>query len=120
MLASAEWVDYIWAIVGVAISCFAPPGIAILVNWLKRMKFIKNLHLEQLVDKLAELALHYAESVGRRLGAKGLQKLELAKEALRKELKKYKIDIGDELIEQRLEFLFNKLKHQIEAPTKQK
>ena len=42
MLATAEWLDYIWAIVGVAISCLAPPGIAILVNWLKKVKFVKN------------------------------------------------------------------------------
>ena len=120
MLATAEWLDYIWAIVGVAISCLAPPGIAILVNWLKKVKFVKNLHLEALIDKLAELALHYAESLGRKLGKKGLEKLELAKEALRKELLKYNIDIGDDLIEQRLEFLFNKLKDEIEAATKKK
>ena len=118
MLAMAEWVDYIWAIVGVAITCLAPPGIAILINWLKKIKFVKQLHLEMLIDKLGELALHYAESLGRRLGKKGLEKLEIAKQALRKELLKYNIDIGEDLIEQRLEFLFNKLKHEIEKATK--
>jgi len=115
---SAGWKDVLLGIVGVAITALAGTGIKALVTWISAQKFVKKLHLEALVEKIGELAIHYAENLGRKLGAKGVEKLNIAKERLMSELKKQGISIDNDSAEKLLESIFNKVKDIVEKPTK--
>jgi len=112
--ASNGWQDVIWTIAGAAVTALAGTGVGLLVSWLKNLKIIKKLGIENLIDKAAEIAVHAAEAWGRKASLKGAEKLNKAKEAFEAELAKQGIKLDAGQIEARLESIFNKLKETIE------
>lgn len=107
--------DALWTIVGAAITAFAGTGTAALVAWLKNLKWVKKLNIEAAIDKAAELAIGYAESWSKKMGKKGAEKLNIAKEAFQEELDRRGIKLEAGAMEKRLEGIFAFIKDKIES-----
>ena len=103
-----------WEIVGVLVSAVAGSGLlgtgmALIVGKLKESKLVQNLHLESLLDSIGTTAVSYVESWARQISMSGTDKLNLARDAFQKELKRYGIKLDTGSIDKRIESVLNQL-----------
>lgn len=112
--ASTGWKDILWTVAGAAVTALAGTGVGLVVRWLKNLGWVKKLHVDHIIDKAAELAIHYAEQWGKTASKKGAEKLNKAKEAFEAELSRQGVKLDAGAMETRLESIFNKIKEKVE------
>jgi len=106
--------DVLWTVASIATLALAGTGIGALANWIKSLSWVKKFNIDGLIDKAAELAVHYVEGWAKTAGVKGAEKLNKAKEVFQEEMARQGIKLDAGAIEKRLEGIFNKIKDKVE------
>lgn len=102
--------EIFYPILGAVVIAVGGSAITGLFAWVKNLSFIRKLNMENLIDELGEIAINYAEAVGRKLKYKGDKKLEEAREHFLKSLKSHGINYKKFDVDERLEAVFNRVK----------
>lgn len=109
-----DWTAILYPIIGTVLVGLGGVGIKAIFAYAKKLDFIKALQIEELLDSLAESAINYAESLGRNLQNTGTEKMEAARKAFEADLERHKVKLPPDLVEKRLESVFNRVKPLLE------